>query len=132
MYSPRAGFNMSPQTLACRRIRLHSAYCLGEMLVQLDSTTPVIDGAEYRGGLDALVADKQQTIREVRRALEETQTAKDRRKRSQNDRIGRASPGGQAKVGDNLLAKEAASTTVDGMGSLEASTRALGGTMAGS
>ena len=65
---------------------------------------------EYRERLDALVADKQQASREVREALEEKQAANKRSRRSHNDGIGRASPGGQAKVGDNVLVKEAAST----------------------
>ena len=37
----------------------------------MDSITPVLDGVEYQGGLDAFVAAQQQAVREVREALEE-------------------------------------------------------------
>jgi len=77
---------------------------------QLDSITPVVDGVEYKGGLDAFVADKQQAFREVRKALEERKTMKDQRRQSHNDGIGRVSPGRQAKIGNYVLVKEAAST----------------------
>ena len=82
---------------------------------QLDSIMPVIDGAEYRG-LDAFVADKQQTFTEVRKAIDERQTAEDLSGKSHNDSIGLASQEGQAKVGDNVSVKVAG---------------ALDGTMAG-
>ena len=77
---------------------------------QLDSITPVVDGVEYKGGLDAFVADKQQAFREVRKALEERKTMKDQRRQSHNDGVGRVSPGRQAKIGNYVLVKEAAST----------------------
>ena len=77
---------------------------------QLDSIVPVVDGVEYQGGLHAFVADQQQAFREVHEALEKRQAAKDRSRRSHNDGIGRASPGGQSRIGDYVLVQEAAST----------------------
>ena len=43
---------------------------------QLDSITPGVDDVEYKGGLDALVADKKQASREIREALEEAMPPK--------------------------------------------------------
>ena len=44
---------------------------------QLDAITPVIDGVECKGGLDACVSDKRQAFREVCKALGKRQAAKD-------------------------------------------------------
>lgn len=80
---------------------------------QLDRATPVINGADHSsGGSDSFVAGKQQAFREVRQALKERQAAKDRSRQSHNDSTGRASPGGQSKVGDNVLVQGAAASTL--------------------
>ena len=81
----------------------------GNARTQLDSITPVVDGVEYIWALDTFVADQQQAFREVCEALEERQAAKYRSRQSHNDGIDPVSPGGQVKIADNVLVKEAAS-----------------------
>ena len=77
---------------------------------QIDMMTLSIDGAESRGGLANVVADKHQAFVEVRDVLDKRPVDKDKARNALNAQFGRGSPGRHAKVGDQVMVKKAHSS----------------------
>ena len=78
--------------------------------VTIDTMTLSIDGAESRGGLANVVADKHQAFVEVRDVLDKRPVDKDKARNALNAQFGRGSPGRHAKVGDQVMVKKAHSS----------------------
>ena len=66
----------------------------------LDALTPALDGEGFRTGLDSFVAEKHQTLLELRRILNKRQEDKNGRCVHHNAAIMRHSSGERAQVGD--------------------------------